>query len=64
MLRSTGEVGKASEEQDRAAWVAHVQNLVDDWKASVDHLWNSDDIPMRTERLSKNWLITFPVTQS
>tara|TARA_Y100000588_G_scaffold341336_1_gene385315 strand:+ start:792 stop:2477 length:1686 start_codon:yes stop_codon:yes gene_type:complete len=53
MLRSTGEVGKASDEQDRAAWVTHVQNLVDDWKASVDHLWNSDDVPMRTERLSK-----------
>ncbi|GIT18414.1 MAG: hypothetical protein CM1200mP39_12200 [Dehalococcoidia bacterium] len=54
MLRSTGEVGKASDEQDRATWVAHVQNLVDDWKASVDQLWNSDDILCEPNDYPKN----------
>jgi acetolactate synthase-1/2/3 large subunit len=53
MLNASSEVGTASDEQGRADWISHVQQLVGDWKASVDHLWNSDDFPMRTERLTK-----------
>jgi len=53
MLNASSEVGKATDEQGRADWLSRTQQLVGDWKASVDHLWNSDDSPMRTERLSK-----------
>ncbi len=53
MLNASREVGQASDDKARAAWVARVQQLVGDWKASVNHLWNSDEMPMRTERLSK-----------
>ncbi len=53
MLEASGEVGKASDEQARSAWITRTQQLVADWKASVDDLWNSDDDPMLTERLCK-----------
>ena len=53
MLDTSAEVGTASDEQQRATWIGRVQQLVGDWKASVDDLWNSDDEPMRTERLCK-----------
>lgn len=53
MLDTSGEVGTASDEQQRATWIGRTQQLVGDWKASVDDLWNSDDEPMRTERLCK-----------
>ena len=53
MLNASGELGKARDDLARKAWVTKIQQLVTDWKSSVDHLWNSDDMPMRTERLSK-----------
>ena len=53
MLDASSEVGSPGDEKQRATWVARTQQLVADWKASVDHLWNSNDMPMRTERLSK-----------
>jgi acetolactate synthase-1/2/3 large subunit len=53
MLDISSEVGTASDEQQRAIWIGRTQQLVGDWKASVDDLWNSDDEPMRTERLCK-----------
>jgi acetolactate synthase-1/2/3 large subunit len=53
MLDASGEVGVASDEAGRSSWISHVQQLVSDWKAAVEDLWNSDDSPMRTERLSK-----------
>ncbi|MEE8046291.1 MAG: thiamine pyrophosphate-dependent enzyme, partial [Dehalococcoidia bacterium] len=48
-----GEVGTASDEVLRTLWINRVQELVGTWKAGVDDLWNSDDEPMRTERLCK-----------
>tara|TARA_A100001037_G_scaffold174463_2_gene156469 strand:+ start:1769 stop:3454 length:1686 start_codon:yes stop_codon:yes gene_type:complete len=53
MLDASGEVGSASDPSARSAWIAKTQKFVYDWKESVDGLWNSDDMPMRTERLSK-----------
>ena len=53
MLDASSEVGSPGDEKQRATWVARTQQLVADWKASVDHLWNSNDMPMRTERLCK-----------
>ena len=53
MLNASGEVGTANDENGRADWVSRTQQLVSDWKAGVDDLWNSDDTPMRTERLTK-----------
>jgi acetolactate synthase-1/2/3 large subunit len=53
MLNASGEVGTASDESGRTQWINRVQQLVSDWKASVDPLWKSDDMPMRTERLSQ-----------
>ena len=53
MLDASSEVGSPGDEKQRATWVDRTQQLVADWKASVDHLWNSNDMPMRTERLSK-----------
>ena len=37
----------------RAKWITHVQQLVRDWRASVAPLANSDELPMRPERLCK-----------
>lgn len=37
----------------RAGWVEKVQDMVRNWRESVDHLVNSDDSPMRPERLCK-----------
>ena len=37
----------------RAEWITHVQQLVQDWRASVAPLANSDELPMRPERLCK-----------
>ncbi len=37
----------------RAEWITHVQQLVQDWRASVAPLENSDELPMRPERLCK-----------
>ncbi len=53
MLDASGEVGTPTDEQRRSSWISRVQQLVIDWKESVDHLWNSDDSPMRPERLCK-----------
>jgi acetolactate synthase-1/2/3 large subunit len=53
MLDASGEVGQASDEQARATWIGRTQQLVSEWKAGVEDLWNSDDDPMRTERLCK-----------
>jgi acetolactate synthase-1/2/3 large subunit len=53
MLNASGEVGTASDESGRTKWINRVQQLVSEWKTSVDPLWKSDDIPMRTERLSQ-----------
>ncbi|MCI0776179.1 MAG: thiamine pyrophosphate-binding protein [Chloroflexi bacterium] len=53
MLDASGEVGLPIDEQQRASWISRVQQLVGDWKDSVDYLWNSDDEPMRPERLCK-----------
>ena len=35
------------------AWVGRVQELVQEWKAGVEHLVNSDILPMRPERLCR-----------
>lgn len=53
MLDASGEVGSPGDEQQRSSWISRVQQLVGDWKDSVGHLWNSDDVPMRPERLCK-----------
>jgi acetolactate synthase-1/2/3 large subunit len=53
MLDASGEVGTASDPAGRTLWINRIQELVGNWKAGVEDLWNSDDIPMRTERLSK-----------
>ena len=37
----------------RPEWITHVQQLVRDWRASVAPLANSDELPMRPERLCK-----------
>ena len=37
----------------RAEWISHVQQLVRDWRAGVAPLANSDELPMRPERLCK-----------
>ena len=37
----------------RAQWIAHVQHLVRDWKASIAPLTDSEELPMRPERLCK-----------
>ncbi len=37
----------------RDEWITHVQQLVRDWRASVAPLANSDELPMRPERLCK-----------
>ena len=60
MLDASGEVGSASDPSARAAWIAKTQKFVYDWKESVDGLWNSDDMPMRTERLSKELTAHLP----
>lgn len=60
MLDASGEVGTATDEQQRSSWVSRVQQLVGEWKASVDHLWNSEDSPMRPERLCKEITDSLP----
>ena len=37
----------------RVEWITHAQQLVRDWRASVAPLANSDELPMRPERLCK-----------
>ncbi|MDA1280629.1 MAG: thiamine pyrophosphate-binding protein [Chloroflexi bacterium] len=60
MLDASGEVGVPRDPKQRATWVTRVQQLVGDWKASVDHLWNSEDDPMRPERLCKELTDSMP----
>ena len=38
---------------ERAEWVSRVQALVREWRAEVEPLANSDDLPTRPERLCK-----------
>ncbi|NQW18067.1 MAG: thiamine pyrophosphate-binding protein [Chloroflexi bacterium] len=39
--------------ESRSTWVGHVQELVSNWRASVETHANSDAVPMRPERLCK-----------
>ena len=43
----------ASSGPDRSKWVTEVQELVSNWKASVEENWNSDWSPMRPERICR-----------
>jgi acetolactate synthase-1/2/3 large subunit len=38
---------------EREPWVSNVRKMVEDWRAEVEPLRNSDDVPMRPERLMK-----------
>ncbi len=60
MLEAVSEVGSPTDEGERANWVSTAQKYVSDWKQSVDHLWNSDDSPMRPERLCKEITDSMP----
>ncbi|MCY4118089.1 MAG: thiamine pyrophosphate-binding protein [Caldilineaceae bacterium] len=47
-------IDSASPAPARTAWIARVQELVQDWKDSVAHHVNSDILPMRPERLCRD----------
>ena len=46
-------INRASPAEPRDAWVGRVQDLVQEWKAEVEHLVNSEILPMRPERLCR-----------
>ena len=42
----------AQEKEIHTDWILRIKHLVNEWKAEVSPLLNSDAIPMRPERLS------------
>ena len=46
-------INRAAPAEPRDAWVGRVQELVKEWKAEVEHLVNSEILPMRPERLCR-----------
>ena len=46
-------INRSAPGDPRDAWVGRVQELVQEWKASVEHLVNSEILPMRPERLCR-----------
>ena len=46
-------IDRAAPDNSRAAWVGRVQDRVQEWKADVAPLVNSDILPMRPERLCR-----------
>ncbi len=46
-------INRSAPGDPRDAWVGRVQELVQEWKSSVEHLVNSEILPMRPERLCR-----------
>ena len=53
MIDSAAATVSSEPSKVRAEWIARVQQLVLDWRAGVDAVTNSEELPMRPERLCK-----------
>ena len=46
-------INQANKREDRGAWIARIQELVSQWRLSVEAKAGSDEIPIRPERLCR-----------
>ena len=53
MIDSASSVASSEPDERRAEWIEHIQGLVRDWYEGMAPFMNSEEIPMRPERLCK-----------